>query len=78
MALQNIDPRANLEGAGIFILGTTRDLVFERNIIRTGNGLQKRGIYIGKNVINPTFTNNVVSGHEIDIDTTDTESTLTS
>lgn len=69
--LKNIDPQKHLEGAGIFILGTTRDCVFENNTIRNRNGLQKRGIYVGPQVINPTFSANDVSGHEIDVDLSD-------
>ena len=70
--LKKVDPQKHLEGAGIFILGTTRDCVFEHNTIHNRNGLQKRGIYVGPQVINPTFSANDVSGHDPDVDIADT------
>lgn len=66
--LKDLVPHHSLEGAGIFINGVTRDLVFENNTIRNSNGMQKRGIHVGPGVINPVFTGNKISGHEIDFE----------
>jgi len=66
--LKDLVPHHSLEGAGIFVNGVTRDLVFESNTIRNSNGMQKRGIHIAPGVVNPVFTGNKISGHEIDFE----------
>ncbi len=69
--LKDLVPHHTLEGAGVFINGVTRDLIFEHNTLRNLNGLQKRGIHVGPEVLNPVFTGNDISGHEIDFELTD-------
>ena len=65
--LKDAVEHTSLEGTGIYINGITHDLRFEQNTIRNSNGKQKRGIYIGAGVINASFEENTVEGHETDI-----------
>lgn len=66
-ALKDRVPHHTLEGTGIFVNGVTRGLVCEGNTVRCRNGRQRRGIHVEPGVIDPVFTGNTVSGHEIDL-----------
>jgi polygalacturonase len=66
-SLRDILPTDELAGCGIDILGVTRDLTFENNIIRdTRQGdsrLQRQGIRIHSGVSNVRMENNIIEGH---------------